>query len=107
MAEKFAIANKTKCLTRNNNSKAQFEENDLEEDKENLKQSLPTTKLNPPQFDRSIKPKHSSPVDTEVRVRNFSPVSGKVVSNDEFKSKSIKTCDGPSRHLSVTKKKNQ
>uniref|UniRef100_A0A1B0FAZ4 Ubiquitin carboxyl-terminal hydrolase n=1 Tax=Glossina morsitans morsitans TaxID=37546 RepID=A0A1B0FAZ4_GLOMM len=79
LAEKFAIANKTKCLTRNNNSKAQFEENDLEEDKENLKQSLSTTKLNPPQFDRSIKPKHSSPVDTEVRLRNFSPVSGKVL----------------------------
>uniref|UniRef100_A0A1A9VF11 Ubiquitin carboxyl-terminal hydrolase n=1 Tax=Glossina austeni TaxID=7395 RepID=A0A1A9VF11_GLOAU len=78
LAEKFAIANKNECLTRNNNSKPQFEGNDLEENKENLKQSLPTTKLNPPQFDRSIKPKHSSPVDTEERVRNFSPVSGKV-----------------------------
>uniref|UniRef100_A0A1B0BMZ2 Ubiquitin carboxyl-terminal hydrolase n=1 Tax=Glossina palpalis gambiensis TaxID=67801 RepID=A0A1B0BMZ2_9MUSC len=78
LAEKFAIANKNKCLTRNNNSKAHFEENDLEENKENLKLTIPTTKLNPPQFDRSIKPKHSSPVDTEERIRNFSPVSGKV-----------------------------
>uniref|UniRef100_A0A1A9WJT6 Ubiquitin carboxyl-terminal hydrolase n=1 Tax=Glossina brevipalpis TaxID=37001 RepID=A0A1A9WJT6_9MUSC len=77
LAEKLAVATKNKRRPLYNDLRPHGEDTDLEKNNENIKKL--SFKPSPPQFDRSIKPQHYiSNNYAEERVRDFSPVSGKV-----------------------------